>query len=264
MAATDGTFIGALLVMTAFSAYLLFPLLVESCRRQLRRSRRKRRLSDNTDMERTSLRRWHLMKIRDRGIPVISPMLDRWLRDDRGYMRSIREQLPGALRGLGASLSSGQSVQQAFTYIAGSTPAPLSEELLRVVWDMDAGKDFSEGLAALSKRLPIPEVSFLCTAFSVQQRTGGNIQDVLDAASRSLQDSFDLERELQVQTAQAKLSAKVVGITPFILLGVLLVITPSYITSFFGSPVGFAVFIVATTLDLVGFFCVRRIVSVGQ
>ncbi|NTU89686.1 MAG: hypothetical protein HGA54_07255 [Actinobacteria bacterium] len=179
-------------------------------------------------------------------------------------LRRLREQLPEALSSIGVAFGAGYSLPQALSYAAANTRAPLSEELSAIVWDIEAGKGLMEALASLEKRTEIPEVSFIAVAFTIQLRTGGSLKDILESASTSLKEGFEFERNLNAQTAQARLSARIVGLMPFFLLAILFVISPEYLETFFGTARGFSVFIFAVVLDAVGLLTIKHILSVER
>lgn len=179
-------------------------------------------------------------------------------------MRIMREQLPDALQSLKTSLGAGRSLPQSLAYAASNTAAPLGREFQQVVWDIEAGASVTEALHAFEQRAKIPEFSFVSTALSIQHRTGGSLKPILDSAQMAVREAFELERSLQVQTAQGRLSARVVGTMPLCLLGALVFISPGYLDGFFSSGLGTALFILALALDLVGLALIRRILDVRR
>lgn len=174
----------------------------------------------------------------------------------------LRQQLPSALSSIAVSLGAGKSLQQALSYAAGRAPEPLASELQQTVFDIDAGRSLEEATALLEKRTAVRELAFVTCALSIQQRTGGSLKEILDSASRSVCDAFDLKRTLRVQTAQAKLSARIVTAMPFLLLGAFTLISPGYLMVFFHSLAGIVIFCVAILLDVCGLVAIRRLLSV--
>ena len=71
-----------------------------------------------------------------------------------------------------------------------------------------------------------------------------------------------LRRSLRVQTAQAKLSARVVAIMPFILVAAFSLASPDFLSPFFSGPVGYGLLTLAIVMQLAGIVLVRRALSV--
>ncbi len=76
-----------------------------------------------------------------------------------------------------------------------------------------------------------PELAFVAVALDVQHQTGGSMGQVLDAARDSVEGELELRRSLRVQTAQAKLSARVVSVMPFALVAVFSLVSEDFLAA---------------------------------
>ncbi|MDR2105936.1 MAG: type II secretion system F family protein [Coriobacteriales bacterium] len=172
------------------------------------------------------------------------------------------EQIPDALRSLGICFNAGYSLQQAFDQVANDTPDPLGAELKQASFDIRAGRSIEEALAALERRTRASDFRFAIVALEIQHRTGGSLQDLLENAADAVLASADLYRQLAVQTAQARLSAKVVTVLPLALVAVLSLAMEGYLQSFFSSSEGLAILFVALGMEALGIVVIRRILGV--
>ena len=82
---------------------------------------------------------------------------------------------------------------------------------------------------------------------------------VLDAAQKAVTGRLDLARQLKVQTAQARLSARVVTVLPFALLAVLSLLSPGFLDPLFSNAMGWIVLAFALLLQVGGIVWVRSI-----
>lgn len=184
----------------------------------------------------------------------------------RGEKRvnQMRGQLPDAFTLIGNSVGSGLSLQQALEYAARETPEPLGPDLWLLVNDVNGGMSLSEALERLKTRVPLRELQTVATAMEVQRRSGGSMRDMLDQATEIIRTSLELRLMLQAQTAQGKLSARVVGLLPLGLVGVIALISRDFVAPFFDSskPIGPVIFTVAVVMDVVGFILVKKIVEI--
>jgi tight adherence protein B len=180
------------------------------------------------------------------------------------YHERLREQLPDALNILGFSFMAGCSLEQALRQCADETPAPLGAELARASDDLVSGQSIDDALSALAARNRTEELSFLIVALKIQHQTGGSLRDTLTAAADSVRAATKLKRQLWVQTAQARLSFKVVSLMPLALMAVLSLAMEGYLASFFSSLSGFMVLLIAVSMELFGIFLIHRILKVGQ
>jgi tight adherence protein B len=182
-------------------------------------------------------------------------ILDRWA-------GRLVAQIPEVLRSLGLCFNTGYSLQQAFEQVARDTPDPLGIELRQANFDIAAGRSIEEALAALERRTKASDLRFAIVALEIQHRTGGSLQDLLENAADAVLASADLRRQLSVQTAQARLSAKVVTIMPVVLVAILSLAMEGYLQTFFSSAEGLVILIVALAMEAIGVFVIRRILGV--
>ena len=180
---------------------------------------------------------------------------------EQGEIRLI-EQIPDVLRSFGICFNAGYSLQQAFEQTAQETPAPLGMELRQASYDVNAGRSIEEALTALEKRTRAGELRFAIVALEIQHRTGGSLAELLENAAEAVVASCDLRRQLSVQTAQARLSAKVVTILPLVLVGILSLTIDGYLETFFSSSEGLAILFLALGMEALGVFAIRRILGV--
>ncbi|MBR3258876.1 MAG: type II secretion system F family protein [Eggerthellaceae bacterium] len=171
----------------------------------------------------------------------------------------LREQMPEVLRALRRCLESGMTLEQTFTQIASECDGQFAVLFGDASRMLATGCGSGEALAHIRSHCAVPEMTFLAVALDVQHRTGGSMGSVLDAAQKAVTGRLDLARQLKVQTAQARLSARVVTVLPFALLAVLSLLSPGFLDPLFDSPVGWIVLGFAILLQVGGIVWVRSI-----
>lgn len=172
------------------------------------------------------------------------------------------EQVPDALRSMGICFSAGLSTLQAFKQVGSDSLEPLSTHFRQTANELDSGATIDQALVSFRERSTVPELAFVAVALEVQHASGGSMGKILDAARDSVESDIRLKRSLRVQTAQAKLSAKVVTIMPFILVGVLSLVTEDFLGPFFASPAGFALLFLALGMQAAGILAVRNLLRI--
>jgi tight adherence protein B len=180
-----------------------------------------------------------------------------------GWEGRLVEQIPDALHSLGICFGAGYSLQQAFEQTALDTPDPLGGELKQASFDVRAGRSIEEALSALERRTKATDLRFAVIALEIQHRTGGSLQELLENAADAVIASIDLRRQLTVQTAQARLSARVVTLLPLVLVAVLSLAMEGYLQSFFSSAAGLSILCVALGMEAIGVLLIRRILGVN-
>jgi tight adherence protein B len=121
----------------------------------------------------------------------------------------------------------------------------------------------TEALDVFRHNEAVPELAFVSVALDVQHQSGGSIAPVLESATDSVSSELDLMRSLRVQTAQAKLSAGIVTVMPFVLVALFSLMSPGFLSPFFESFVGFLLLAVALLMQAAGVLCVRHMLKIN-
>ena len=193
-------------------------------------------------------------------LTVISIVVAGSARDKRE--EAVREAVPGALEAMSACFGSGFTLLQTFRQVAQETPGYLGRAFLRSAHVLETGGSAKQALDALREGAHATDLAFVAVALEVQHQSGGSIRQVLEAASDSVKGELQLRRSLRVQTAQAKLSARIVVVMPFILVAVFSLVSPDFLTPFFASPLGYAMLALAIVMQVAGVVLVHRALSV--
>lgn len=175
---------------------------------------------------------------------------------------AIRESVPDILRSMGVCFEAGFTLLQTFRQIGQETRGPLKAPFMRAAHVLETGQGASEALAELRQGSAVGELAFVVVALDVQHQAGGSLRQVLDAARDTVEGELALKRSLRVQTAQAKLSARVVSVMPLVLVALFSVVSEGFLTPFFASPAGYALLALAVGMQLAGIALVRRVLSV--
>ncbi len=175
---------------------------------------------------------------------------------------AMREAVPDALRGMGVCFRSGLSLLQTLNQVASETKGPLKEPFQRSARLLETGSSTSVALDSFRAGSSVPELSFVAVALDVQHQTGGSMAQVLNAARETVESELALERSLRVQTAQAKLSARIVTVMPFLLIALFSLASNDFLAPFFTSIAGMAMLALALSMQVAGVLLVRHMLKV--
>lgn len=191
---------------------------------------------------------------------VIAHVVAGSVRDKR--RESVREAVPGALESMAACFGSGFTLLQTFSQVAQDTPGYLGETFDRSANVLETGGSAQEALDCLRKDKHAADLAFVAIALDVQHESGGSMRQVLESAGDSVKGELALRRSLRVQTAQAKLSARIVVVMPFILVALFSLASPDFLAPFFSSFFGYVLLTVAIVMQVAGVFLVNRALTV--
>ncbi len=175
----------------------------------------------------------------------------------------MTEELPNALNSMGACFHAGFTLLQTFEQLASEVDGPLAGCFARARDALRTGATTQQALAELQGDAAPRELAFVSVALRVQHASGGSMQHVLAAAADALSDELELKRSIRVQTAQARLSSKVVVGVTLGLVAVLSLATKGFLDPFFQSPLGLALLACAVCMQVGGIVMVRRLLRVG-
>lgn len=170
----------------------------------------------------------------------------------RRRMRKFEEHFPEALDLLGRAVRAGHAFTTGLEMIAKECPEPLAGEFRTTFEEQNFGLPLRDALLNLTERVPIIDVRFFVTALLIQKETGGNLAEILDGLARVIRDRFRIYREVQVRTAQGRLTAGILIALPIMMALVLSVLNPQYIGILFTDPKGPLVLAVAAILQVIG------------
>lgn len=175
---------------------------------------------------------------------------------------AMREQIPDALRAMSTCFRSGLSLLQTMKQVSKECGGALGKVFGVAARRLELGASASEALSVMRSGKHVPELAFVAVALDVQHQSGGSIAPVLEAARDSVNSELDLMRSLKVQTAQAKLSAGIVTVMPFLLVALFSLMSPDFLSPFFESLIGMALLALALIMQFTGVCIVRRMLKI--
>jgi tight adherence protein B len=89
-----------------------------------------------------------------------------------------------------------------------------------------------QALMDAADRVNTPEFQFFIITLSIQRETGGNLAETLSNLSDILRKRMQLKLKIKAMSSEAKASAWIIGLLPFIMFGVLSLMNPEYMNAF--------------------------------
>jgi tight adherence protein B len=163
---------------------------------------------------------------------LASPFLAKAYLDRRIRKRHERfeEQFPEALTLIASSLSAGHTFLRAIQMMTQEAGGPLAEEFGRVVSETELGDPLMDGLQRMADRLEMRDVDWVVQAIRIQQTVGGKLADLLHTLADFIRAREEIRREIDVLTAEGRVSAFVLGGMPVGLLAFISVVNPDYMS----------------------------------
>jgi tight adherence protein B len=167
--------------------------------------------------------------------------------------------LPGALEHVAAELRGGGTVAGAVARFA-TVDGPIAHDLRRVRVRTGLGLGLGAALAVWPEEHDAPGVRAAAGALSVAASLGGRSADAIDGLAASLRHRADALAEAHALSAQARLSAIVVGAAPVGYLCFSGLVDPNSVGVLVTTGVGRVCLVVGLGLEVLAAFWIRRIV----
>ncbi len=180
----------------------------------------------------------------------------------RVRLRSIRSQLPEVLALLASSLRAGHSFIQALDSVAREMEGAPAEEFSRVVTEIRLGRQVDEALNELADRIGSEDFRWAVMAVNIQREVGGNLAEVLDNVADTLREREDIRRQVDVLSAEGRLSLWVLAALPFLFGLYLAFASPQSLGLLFGTGIGLVMVAGGAVLLVAGIVWMRRIVRI--
>ena len=110
-------------------------------------------------------------------------------------------------------------------------------------------------------RLPLAEVRFFSIVIAIQQQAGGNLSEALGNLSGVLRDRKRLQAKVRALSAEAKASAAVLGALPFIVMILVYITTPAYISILWTTKFGQFLLAMSGCWMTIGILVMRKMIN---
>lgn len=158
-------------------------------------------------------------------------------------------------------VKSGLPLNECLNIIGRESPSPVREEFQDLVEQQRVGVPLGECFDRMIARVPLPEVKFFAIVIAIQQQAGGNLSEALGNLSGVLRDRKRLQAKVKALSAEAKASAGVLGALPFVVMAMVYLTTPKYMTILFTAKMGQFLLLIAAIWMTMGLLVMRKMIN---
>jgi tight adherence protein B len=162
---------------------------------------------------------------------------------------------------LARALRAGHSVASGMEMLADNAREPAGSEFREIFNQQNLGLPMREALMQLMDRVPSADLRVLVTAILVQKDTGGNLAEILDRTVFVIRERVRIQGEIQVQTAQGRLTGWILSGLPVGMMVLLNLVNPGYSSILLSDPFGRKLIYFSVAMLAVGSYIIRRIVN---
>ena len=179
-----------------------------------------------------------------------------------GRLKGFNKQLPDTIVLLSNSLRAGSSFLQSIELVSREGAPPMSEEMGRVVREVNLGLGMEEALANLVRRIKSDDLDLMVTAIGIQQQVGGNLAEILDTIAFTIRERVRIKGDINTLTAQGRVSGYLVAFLPIGLGAALNAINPAFMQPLFTETIGRVLIAVGAVMMTIGFLAIRKITDI--
>jgi tight adherence protein B len=178
-------------------------------------------------------------------------------RREKAFLKALPDAVDVIVRGIKAGLPLFESIK----VVAADAPEPLKGEFLAIIETQAIGMPLGEACTRLYERMPVPEANFFGIVIAIQQKSGGNLSEALGNLSKVLRDRKKMAEKIQAMSMEAKASAGIIGSLPPIVMLLVYLSTPDYISLLWTHPTGQLMLVGCVIWMSIGIFVMKRMIN---
>jgi tight adherence protein B len=174
----------------------------------------------------------------------------------------IEEQLPDAADFIARALRAGHSFSNVLQIVGNELPEPLSGEFRIAREEINYGVPLDEALHNLAARIPLTDLRYLVIAILIQRETGGNLAEILSNIGHIIRGRLRLVAQVRVLSAEGRMSAWILGLLPFAVGGMLVLVNPGYVSALWTDPLGVKLLWTALVMITIGVIWLKKVIRI--
>lgn len=182
-------------------------------------------------------------------------------------LREIRfkrfgDLLPEAVDLMSRGLRAGHSISAVMEMVGNEVSDPVGIEFRALHKEQTLGLPIRDAMMGLINRIPLDDMRFLATAILLQKESGGNLAQILDKTSEVVRERARLRGQLQIYTAQGRITGWILCAAPFVMFGIINTLNHQYEKPLLSDPFGLKMVYFGLGLMVIGVLAIRKIINV--
>ena len=188
----------------------------------------------------------------------------RWIAKYRAYQRrrAFEDRILDLTMGLANAMKAGMALAQALEKVSEQLGGVMHEEISVVLREYRLGMGLTDSMARLAERMPSEDMHLLTSAIRLTTQTGGSLVDVLVQLVDTIRNRTEFEQKLRTLTAQGKFEAMAMASAPLLAFVLLYFCQPDLMRPLVTTTTGWTAIGVAFALEVIGFFVIRKIITI--
>lgn len=177
-------------------------------------------------------------------------------------LKQLERQLPDATDLIARALRAGHSFASALGMLSEELAEPLGTEFRIAFDEINFGVSMNTALYNMTERVPLDDLRYFVIAVLIQRESGGNLAEILGNIGFIIRERLKLFAKVRALSAEGRLSGWVLALLPFVVVGVLSILSPGFIKIFWTDPAAEKLAGLCLGLMTLGILWMRKIVRI--
>lgn len=175
--------------------------------------------------------------------------------------KTMQEQFPVALDIFVRALRSGHPVSSAIDLLTREMNDPIGTEFGLIADEISYGADLHEALEDMAERWDLDDIRMFVVSLSVQNETGGNLAEILDALSKVIRERATLYLKVRALSSEGRMTGWLLTALPVIAFLILFTSNPKFYLDVSTDPIFYIGFPLMVAWFFVGVFWIKNMVN---
>lgn len=189
--------------------------------------------------------------------------LPRWV---VSYLRKRRVKMflaefPNSIDIIVRAIKSGLPLNDGLRLIATEAREPVQSEFRRIIEAQQLGISIPDACLRMYETMPCAEANFFAIVIQIQSQAGGNLSEALGNLSGVLRARAQMKAKVGAMSMEAKASAAIIAALPPIVVILVYLSSPEYITILFTTDTGLLLLGISAIWMSIGVFVMRQMIN---
>lgn len=175
---------------------------------------------------------------------------------------ALEKQIPEALDVMARSLQAGKALPTSWREMGEILDKPMAPLCRDIHLKLQYGGELEDILREASRRIPSEDLKFFFVSLIIQTRSGGNLIALLRDQSQLIRERIAMRDRIRALSAEGRLSAWLMGLMPFFVAGLMLLINPETMSLLWERPAGLVMMQTGLILQVIGALWIIRLVRI--
>ncbi len=180
----------------------------------------------------------------------------------KARIKKIDSQFVDALEMMANSLKSGLSFLQVMELVAKDSPSPINKEFRLIVSQHRMGIQLDDAIAKFAERIPSEDISMAVNSILILREMGGDLSETFESIARTIRERKKIESKIDAFTAQGRFQAGIIAVFPYVMIGILYMLSPDYVKPLFSHPIGWMILAAMAVLQFMGLLWMKKIIDI--